>query len=214
MINKPLLKQTLAALACISAFLSAPASHASLVFYHFDVNTAALIGNPAGPFSLDFQLNDGSGLGDGNNTATIGNFTFGGGGILGPAYGTGGAAGDLAAGITLTDSTFFNDLYQGFTPGSTLGFDVTLTVNGDAGPTPDAFSFAILDNNLYNLRTTGVGDTLVLVNLYAAGPAIQTGTTLSPAGVTVSVPEPSLAGMLAVGLLLAGFRARCVVRRG
>jgi hypothetical protein len=215
MINKPLFKQTLAALACIGALLSAPAGRAAVVFYHFDVNTAPLVGNPAGPFSLDFQLIDGSGAGDANNTATIGNLTFGGGGISGPATTTGGAAGDLGSGITLTDSQFFNELYQGFTPGTSLGFDVTLTVNGDAGLTPDGFSFAILDSNLFNLPTTGVGDTLALVSIYASGPVIQTGATTSPPGVTVSVPEPSVTGLVsAVGLLLAGVRARKVVRRG
>ncbi len=214
MINKSLFKQTLVAFACIGAFLNAPTSRASLAFYHVDVNTAALIGNPSGPFSVDFQFNDGSGLGDGNNTGTVGNFTYGGGGASGSATQLGGASGDLYSGVVLTDTTPFNELFQGFTAGTTLGFDVTLTTNVDPGSTPDAFSFAILDGSLANIPTTGVGDTLLLINLYPAGVNIQTGASLNPAGVIVAVPEPSSLGILTFGLILAGLRARYVGRKG
>jgi hypothetical protein len=202
------LKLTLGLLVCASAFFQAPVSSA-LTVYHVDVNTAALMGDAAGPFSLDFQLNDGSGTGDGNNTATISNFTFGGGGATGSASLLGGATGDLTSGVTLTDNTPFNEFYQGFTAGGTLGFDVSLTLNPDAGLTPDAFVFAILDNNLMNIPTTGSGDSLLLINIGGAAPAIQTGASISPAGVSVTVvPEPSALAYAALGLALACVRAR------
>ena len=56
----------------VACLLMAPAAHALL--FTIEVDTAPLIGHPAGPFSLEFQLNDGSGTSDGNNTALIGPF--------------------------------------------------------------------------------------------------------------------------------------------
>ena len=37
----------------------------------FAVDTTALVGHPAGPFSIEFQLIDGSGINDANNTFAI-----------------------------------------------------------------------------------------------------------------------------------------------
>jgi len=209
MITKHILKLTCGLLA-IAGALSARVSSAAL--YHVDVNTAPLIGNPAGPFSLDFQLNDGSGLGDGNNSVTIGNFVFGTGGPLGSATLLGGAAGDLASGVTLTDTTAFNEFFQSFTAGSTLSFDVSLTANADAGPTPDAFVFGILDYSLGNIPTTGVGDSLLLINISADALNVQTGNSISPAGVVATVPEPSSFVFAGLGLTIACWRARKVAR--
>ena len=173
---------------------------ASTIQYYVDINTASLVGNPSGPFSLDFQLNDGSGTGDANNTATINNFTFGTGSAAGAPNLAGGAAGNLAGAVTLTDTTPFNEFYQAFNAGNELTFDVTLTLNSDAGPTPDSFSVAILDNNLYNLPTTGIGDTYLMVNL-GPTPSVTTGFSTSP-GVTVSVaavPEPGSLAWISLG---------------
>src|SRR5438445_9955688 len=105
------------------ALLSAPAGHATTFNYTVMVNTAGLIGNPSGPFALDFQLTDGSGTGDGNNTATVSGFVFGSGGPAGGAIATSGVGGDLGSAVTLTDSAPFQspyEFYQGFTPGATL----------------------------------------------------------------------------------------------
>jgi hypothetical protein len=60
---------------------------------------------------------------------------------------------------------------------------------------PDGFSFAILDNNLLNIPTTGIGDSLVQINLGTA-PAVMVGQGTGPQGVSVSVvaaPESSAA---------------------
>jgi hypothetical protein len=74
------------ALACAVALTHAPLAEAVLFLnYHVTVATSPLIGHPAGPFSLDFQLTDGSGLGDANNTATISNLSYGGGAATGSA---------------------------------------------------------------------------------------------------------------------------------
>jgi hypothetical protein len=195
------------------ALFTAQTGAAAIIEYSVDINTASLVGNPSGPFSLDFQLNDGSGTGDANNTATINNFTFGTGGASGSPNLAGGAAGNLSGMITLTDTTPFNEFYQTFNAGNSLSFDVILTLNSDAGPTPDSFSVAILDNNLYNLPTTGIGDTFLMVNL-GPTPSVTTGFSTSPA-VTVSVsavPEPVPMTWVSLGLVVFGLWRRIGVK--
>jgi hypothetical protein len=191
----------------------AQSGSAATIEYYVDVNTASLVGNSSGPFSLDFQLNDGSGLGDANNTATINNFSFGSGNASGTPNLAGGASGDLSSAVNLTDGAPFNEFYQTFNAGNTLAFDVTLTLNSDAGQTPDSFAFAILDNNLYNLPTTGVGDTFLMVNL-GPTPSVTTGLSTSPA-VTVSVaavPEPGSLAWVSLGLMVFGLWKRVGAR--
>jgi hypothetical protein len=150
--------------------LSASWAAAAPFTFQVVVNTTPLVGNAAGPFALDFQLNDGSGLSDGNNTATISGFSFTGAGAgpTGLPSSVGGATGSLSSTVSLTDSGFLNEFFQGFTAGNSLRFLVTWTSNVDAGPAPDAFSFAILDRNLLNIATTGLGDSLLLVEITRA----------------------------------------------
>src|SRR5580700_3551787 len=67
--------------------------------YTVSLTTNPLIGDSAGPFSVAFQLIDGSGAGDGNNTVILSGFHFG---ATGDATGTpiliGGASGSLLSG--------------------------------------------------------------------------------------------------------------------
>ncbi|BCU77542.1 NF038129 family PEP-CTERM protein [Luteolibacter sp. LG18] len=176
---------------------------ASAALYHVSIDTSALTlpaNSGSGPFSLDFQLN--SGATTGNNTATISNFNFGGGG--GPfdtATLIGGASGSLPGTITLTDTNAFNEFYQSFTAGSVISFDLNLTENIDSGAIPDSFSFSILDGSLANIPTTGFGDTLLQVDIAAGSNVNLSSATGSYAGVSVTaVPEPSsaLLGLVAV----------------
>ena len=176
-------------------------SYASLDF-HVDVNTGVLIGNSSGPFSLDFQLNGG---GPNANTATISNFTFGpgGSGTVGSENYFGNSAGSLGTSVMLTSGTIpFNEFFQGFTTGGMLGFDVSLTTNVNL--TPDAFSFAILDGNTFNITTNGLGDSLLLVNLDGTSPALLAfAGTGDYAGIVVTtIPEPDI--ILLVLTSLAG----------
>jgi hypothetical protein len=48
------------------------------------MDISPLMGSPPpGPFYIDFQLNDGRGIGDANNMVAIGNFQFDGGNPMG-----------------------------------------------------------------------------------------------------------------------------------
>jgi hypothetical protein len=181
-------------LVAVCMLLNATESQAATIGFHIIVNTSTLPGNPSAPFALDFQLNGGNPL---SNTATISNFTFGGGAAnSSPAATTFG----LASG-SLTSSVILNS-----TPGAALGFDVLLTTNVNT-PNPDVFSFAILDKNLFNIPTTGLGDSLVLVNLDSATPAVQKFGGTGPFS-GVSVPEPASLSLLVVGLFALGIYAR------
>lgn len=187
--------------------LSTAASQA--VTYHIDIDTSVLnlpVNSGNAPFSLDFQLNSGDTLN--NNTAFITNFTFAGGGApFGSANTINGASGGLPGSITLSDSGAFNEFYQSFTSGSTIGFDVSLTQNLDAGATPDGFAISILDGSLFNIPTSGFGDSLFFTSINTTGPLAVTlgsGTgTYSGVNITASVPDAG-STLVFLGLALLG----------
>jgi len=232
----------LVAFGCVMACL--PSVSRGDIQFTVSLDTSDLIGNAAGPFSLDFQLNDGSQTGDGNNTATISNFVFAGataGGPSGsPTTASGGVTGSLASTVSLTDTSDFNEFTQAFTPGtspgSTLSFSVDLTTNVDAGPTPDQFSFAILDNLGDEIPTVDPSgaNTLITVNIDSSSPTVNvfdtdpsiipnaggTGIDIEPdvnilnAGTggagSGSVPLPTAAALGLTGLCLAAaLQCRC-----
>ena len=145
------LKPVLGSILCACALLTGSA-HAEN--YHVTVDTSTLLGTGNGPFYLDFQMNYGSGtIG---NSATISNFSYGGGSVSGsPIVYSGNPTGSIASSVSLADSAAhpFNELYQGFTPGGTLSFDISVSNNG-VGATPDALEFAILDNQTFQIPTT------------------------------------------------------------
>jgi hypothetical protein len=206
--------------------LSGAATHAQAqIMFHVSLDTSSLT-TLAGPFSLDYQLNDGSGTNDANNTAILSNFAFGtGGSTLGTPTLAGGATGDLNTSVTLTDSDFLNEFTQDFAPGSLLQYDVNLTTNVDTGGSPDAFSFAIFQNGV-EIPTTDPGNAFLSINLDSATPTIQTfasDTTqtsilLGPAVVTFpaqTTPEPGALALLmgtavlGTNLLVRRRRSRC-----
>jgi hypothetical protein len=143
--------------------------------YKVKVNTASLIGHPAGPFSILFALTDGSGLGDGNNTVTIRDIDLGKGGASGNAVLFGGASGSLKKGVTLRDTSTLTLFSETFSPGNTLQFTVSLTMAADQGGVPDGFSFYILDSFGVPIPTLSPGaDFLFSVDLSLSSPSAET----------------------------------------
>jgi hypothetical protein len=151
-----------------ASFAGSSTSRANLMF-NVSLGTSGLIGHPAGPFYIDFQLNDGSGTGDANNIVTINNFMFDGGNAVGsPLPPIGGASGSLSSSVSITDSGFVNEFTQQFNPGDTISFTVSLTTKVDLGLTHDAFSFSILDSLLSPIPTTNFADAFLFVNINSA----------------------------------------------
>jgi hypothetical protein len=206
------LNQTIKTGISVALLLSVGAlAKADVLEYGFNVNTSALQG--LGTFSLAFQLSDGSGTGDGNNTVTLSNFIFFGGGFVGNSTDFGGATGNLSSGTaSLTDTDpAFNALLQGFNPGSALSFAFTFTDNADVGFGPDLFTVSLLDplgNGIPTLDPSG-DDTVLTVALDgSASPPTGTWATDTsmtaytvPAGnVVPNVPEPATLILLATAL--------------
>ena len=193
------------------------------------LNSSALSAN--GPFQLDLQLNYGTG-GIGN-TATVNNFSFGGGGsaVGTPTFLNGLVAGNLNSAVTFSDnsSSQFNEFDQVFNPGTSISFDVTLS-NNPGGVTPDGFVVDILDNGNAPILTTAPNQIGLAEFTIGGFGQITTGAyagvnNIDPnnaneaelgdySGVTTSVsvapvPEPSSIGVLALGLGVGGmFLAR------
>jgi hypothetical protein len=183
------------------------------VTYNVALDTSALVGHPAGPFSIGFQLTDGSGTGDGNNTVKISNVQFGGGGAAAgaPAL-VGGAAGSLAAGVTLRDTVFLNSFAQSFMPGNLLTFQLSLTSSIDNGAIPDQFSFSLLDHNGVEIPTAGKVnfDVLFTATFNASTPNLQQfggDTTRSPqaGGNPIGIPVPQEGVPVGIDIRPGGF---------
>ncbi len=177
---------------CLLAFAASTAS-ATTVSYEVTIDTAPLIGHPAGPFSLDFQFIDGSGMGDANNTVTLSDFGFGGGSLIGTNMLTGGASGDIESILTLTDSSFFNEAQQRFIPGSSLTFRLTETGNVDPGGTPDEFSATILDSSGAGLPSTAPNGALLLSDISSPYPSVLSFSTSSTENPVAGGPPISIA---------------------
>jgi hypothetical protein len=204
----------------VGATLLCASSKADLI-YLVSLDTSPLLGHPAAPFSLNFQLNDGSGSGNGNNTAILGQFSFGaGGGASGTPSLLGGAAGDFDSSVVITDSSFLNYFAQEFIPGSALTFRLELTSNVEPGPQPDQFSLALLDNSGFEVPTLGPFNALLVIDITAPMPLPQvfaSDGSVAPFGggdpinltapEVTAVPEPGTGVLLATALaILLGVR--------
>jgi hypothetical protein len=182
------------------------------------LDTSALGGQPNEPFALAFQLADGSGTGDGNNSVVLSNFQFGSGSPIGSPLAFGSASGDLSTTVTLTDSDLANVFVQSFTSGNTLSFILSFTTNVDAGGTPDEFIFSILDNTFTPLATSSSSplSPFLVIDIDSVSPAIQTfGADLVGApdiGDVSAVPEPSSAVLMIIPLALMAWIARNKIR--
>ena len=222
--NHITLKTTIGALVCAGALLNASVTRANT--YHVTVNTAPLTSLPLsanGPFYVDYQLN----YGDGSpNSAVVSDVLFGGGSAVGlpTVYSGTTATGNLGGSITMSagPSSPYNEIFQGFNPGSSLSFDVSLTANPSI-LTPTTFTFAILDSLTFQIPTTDpLGLSLAQFDVDSSGHIVAhaySGANVPDFGgdysaITVSVtpvPEPSttMAGIAALGFAgFALFRSR------
>lgn len=184
----------LGSVAVIGALLSPPTTLATSI-YHVDLNTAALALNPNGPFALDFQLTDGDGVQ--NTTAVVKNLALSGGSPVGSPELTGGALGDLSSTVILRDSSFYNDLFQGFTSGPTVSFDLWVTT-GASGPVPDSFAFGIgsaLDGG------KNFFDVFVQLDVRSSGQSLS--ITSPQDGVSASVRVPDNGSLVSFAMALA-----------
>ena len=186
------------------------------------LDTSALGALPNGPFSLGFELADGSGTGDGNSAIVLSNFQFGSGNPVGLPLIFGTGSGDLSSTVTLTDADAASVFVQTFVPGNTLSFLLSYTANVDSGGIPDEFIFSILDGTFTPIPTSSSSflSPFLMIDLDSANPTIQKfSSDVVPAPVVGNpaspVPEPSSAALMLLplaGLACAAFR-RCGVRR-
>jgi hypothetical protein len=167
------------------------------------VDTSAANAGGAGQAELIFSLLDGNGTGDGNNTITLSNISFGAGASLDSNVDTSNVTGTLDTTVSMSDTIFDSSLGILFDPGGTVSFLLDFTTNSDTGGTPDAFSFAMFDSNGSLIATadpTGA-DTIVNINLDES----NTSSFVDPsfAAVTsapVGTPEPTTSLLLVVGI--------------
>lgn len=169
------------------------------------IDTATLAGQAGS--EVVFELTDGSGTGDANNTAALSGFTLGSGtlGSVDSLNSFGAYSGDLGSVLTLTDGSFLTLFGQFLTPGNALSFTLDLTTNVDAGGTPDQFSTYLYDGSGNPLATTTdpTGfDSLLTINLDSANPITNNYDTalVTASAPTVPTPEPETLALLAIGL--------------
>src|ERR1035438_5083614 len=168
------------------------------------LNTSVLINSQAGPFSIGFQLADGSLTGDGNNVVSVSEFQFGGGAPGQPGCSAnqgylGGVSGDLSSAIAATDLNIFALCDQPFTAGNTLSFKVSYSNNIEAAGLPDEFVMVILDQYLQPIPTTG-GIALLQIDFNGTNPTVQvfagdpTQAETANGGYGIAIPAPVVAG--------------------
>ena len=181
-----ILKSTI--LAAIFVASGSVTAQAASVTVEFGLNTSSIVG--LGTFSLAFQLTDGSGTGDADNTVNLNNFNFGGGSASGAATLYGGAMGSAASGLTLTNSnSLLNAAIQGFVPGRELTFDATLTNNADT-PFPDLFMLSILDPSGNGIPTfDSANDSFLTVTLNGTTVTLPNGGTAPPTSFFAADPS-------------------------
>ncbi len=193
------------------------------------IDTAPLIDHPAGPFSLEFQLIDGSESGDANNTAVLNAFAFGGGSPTGAPSVLGGVTGNLLSTITMIDSSPVNRYSQSFDAGTYVYFQVALTTNADRNRIPDEFSASILDRSGVAIPTAdapenafvvidGLEQTVEYSSLYVTqGPAAGGPPIHIPIPMVAATPEPGtflISGVALCALALMRRRRTSLNARG
>jgi hypothetical protein len=209
---------------CLAAVWLGPVE-AGPITYVVNVNTSALNGHYG---YVDFQFNPG-GTAEAA-TATVTAFTPA--GNLNAAdpnnAPSGDVSGSLTSTLTLNNDTAFNDFFEGFNIGNSIGFDVTLSgtaLDSPGGSSGSSFAFSLYDNTgTTPLLTTDPNGSVLTLNVNPDGSTTvetfpQSSTDSNPvAGATplggaTAVPEPS-SMMLVISALPVGLLAWCRRRWG
>jgi len=215
MYNREVFSISVALVLLLLTFGPGPA-RAGPVTYQVSVNTAALSGQSG---NLDFQFNPGSSSAE-SATATVTNFQTIGGVLSQPATLTGDATGSLPSTLTLVNGTAFNDVFQGFTYGNSLGFLLTLSgqaIDSPGGTFGSSFALSLYDAaGITPLLTTDPFGSVLTVNLNANGitstetfpQSPMDNTPVAAASPANAVPEPATIVMLisAVPVVLFAWR--------
>ncbi len=174
----------------VPMLLLAAASKGATYVYDVSLITSNLApgttGDATAPYYLDLHLLGGYA----NNTASIYNFSFGGGSVVSPPFYVGnGASGDAASSIILHDSSSIGDseLFQQITPGSALNFRFSVTDNvpdaSSASGAHDSFFFTIDESaddgsgdvpSIPSQTSSNPNGAFLSADLVAGGPSIQT----------------------------------------
>jgi hypothetical protein len=167
-------------------------------------------------FSLAFSLTNGAEEVSANvpTTITLSEFAFGGGMPSGDPEFLGGASGDVAGSITLTDSEFLSFASQGFIAESLLSFRLSTTTTVEPG-TPDLFAFHLIDSfgELFPTSDPTGANALFVINFDSATPDFQNyGVRVTEVPDVTTVPEPGT--LLLMGIGLASMAARTRARQG
>ena len=196
--NRKVLLRTTIALGAVLLALG-PGRALADVIANISVNTSSL--GSAGSSEVFFNL-----TGAGANTATISAISLGGGtaGAVDAINSAGGFApsSNLGSAISLNDSAFFLNVFaQSFKAGTSLSFLLDLTTKV-VTPTPDQFSFYILDptgSPIVTSDPTGF-DNLVTINLDSPSPTPNVYSTLVTVTPAVVTPESGTLTLLVLGL--------------
>jgi hypothetical protein len=182
---------------------------ANTITYDVTINTSSISGTTG---SLDFNFNPGS-LVTQSASVEILDFSSTGGALAGSPTLTGDASGALPGTVTLDNGTGFNDYFEGFTFGSTLTFEVTLS--GPALTSPDGatsgstFAFSMFSDaegttpTLTSDTTEGFAFT-VDVNVNGTTTVTDFSSETSVVPLTSTVPEPNNIVLILAAILCAG----------
>jgi hypothetical protein len=184
----------------------------------FDVNLNTASFSSSSSYAIGFDLIDGDGLL--NTTITLSGFSFSGGAPIGSPSLSGGAIGSLATTLVLSDTSFLNELYQGFSPGTSLSFHAVIDTTASPDSVPDSFAFYLYrDGNVVTTSDPNGVNSVLSADLTTSTTLnnINTSSSTDPSvafdapSVTAAVPEPStfLIAMMTTLLALPRIIKKC-----